>query len=94
MIRETITHTCPQCASLNIIKNGRNAKGKQQYRCQACGKSGVLNPRMPYPEAEKEKILAAYHERPSMRGIERMFGVAVATEGVFVGAMVDVGAAI
>jgi transposase-like protein len=61
---------------LNIIKNGRNAKGKQQYRCQACGKSGVLNPRVPYPEAEKEKILAAYHERPSMRGIERMFGVA------------------
>lgn len=83
MIREIITHECPHCASRNIIKNGRNPKGKQQYRCKACGKSGVLNPTVPYPEEEKEQILAAYHERPSMRGIERMFGVARQTLAVW-----------
>ena len=76
MIQEKITYGCPHCASLNIIRNGLNPKGKQQYRCKDCGKSGVLNPTVPYTEAEKEQILAAYHERPSMRGIERMFGVA------------------
>jgi len=83
MIREIITYECPHCASQNIIKNGRNPKGKQQYRCKDCGKSGVLNPTVPYTEEEKEQILAAYHERPSMRGIERMFGVARQTLAVW-----------
>jgi transposase-like protein len=58
------------------VKNGHSPKGKQQYRCTACGRSGVLNPGVPYTEAEKTQILAAYYERPSMRGIERVFGVA------------------
>ncbi len=76
MIRGLVAHVCPHCASLNIIKNRCNPKGKQQYRCKDCGKSGVLNPTVPYTEEEKARILAAYHERPSMRGIERIFGVA------------------
>jgi hypothetical protein len=58
------------------VKNGQSPKGKQQYRWKTCGRSGVLNPRVPYTEAEKTQILAAYYERPSMRGIERVFGVA------------------
>ena len=83
MIREIITHECPHCASLNIVKNGHSPKGKQQYRCKDCGKSGVLNPTVPYTEEEKEQILAAYYERPSMRGIERIFGVARQTLAVW-----------
>ena len=35
-----------------------------------------MNSGVPYTEAEKTQILAAYYERPSMRGIERIFGVA------------------
>jgi len=76
MIQETITYTCPHCASSNLVKNGHNAKGKQQYRCRDCGKSGVLNPSVRYTKAQKEQILQAYYERPSLRGIERIFGVA------------------
>src|SRR6266850_742521 len=76
MIQEVITHRCPHCRSLEVVKNGHNPQGKQQYRCKQCGKSGVLNPSVPYTEAEKAQILAAYYERPSMRGIERVFGVA------------------
>ncbi len=76
MIQEVITHGCPQCRSQEIVKNGHSPKGKQQYRCKACGRSGVLNPSVPYTEVEKSQILAAYYERPSMRGIERVFGVA------------------
>ena len=76
MIQETITHTCPHCGSSNLVKNGHNAKGKQQYRCKDCGKSGVLNPSVCYTAAQKEQILQAYYERPSLRGIERIFGVA------------------
>jgi len=76
MIQEVLTHHCPHCRSLEIVKNGHSPKGKQQYRCKACGHSGVLNPSVPYTEAQKAQILAAYYERPSMRGIERVFGVA------------------
>jgi transposase-like protein len=58
------------------VKNGHNPKGKQQYRCKECGRSGVLNPSVAYTPAQKTQILAAYYERPSLRGIERIFGVA------------------
>lgn len=76
MIQETITYTCPHCASANLVKNGRNAKGKQQYRCKDCGKRGVLNPSPRYTQEQQEQILQTYYERPSLRGIERIFGVA------------------
>jgi transposase-like protein len=83
MIQEVITHRCPHCRSRDIVKNGHSPKGEQQYRCKACGRSGVLNPGVPYTEAQREQILAAYYERPSMRGIERVFGVARQTLAVW-----------
>ena len=76
MIRQLVTYRCLHCHCEHIVKNGHHPKGKQQYRCKQCGKSGVLNPEVRYTEAPKEQILAAYHERPSLRGIERVFGVA------------------
>ena len=75
MIETKIEHECPQCQSKQLIKNGHNAQGKQQYQCKACGRRGVLNPSQVYTEADKERIIAAYYERASMRGIERIFGV-------------------
>lgn len=76
MIAETIIHTCRECGSTNIVKNGRNAYGNQQYWCKDCGKRAVLQPKPKgYSEAEKEQILSAYNERSSMRGIQRTFGV-------------------
>jgi transposase-like protein len=38
---------------------------------------------VPYTEDEKERIINAYYERPSMRGIERVFGVARQTLAVW-----------
>ena len=37
---ETVTRTvgCPYCAHDKVVKNGRNANGKQTYRCKECGK--------------------------------------------------------
>ena len=75
MVTELIIHICRRCGSPNIVKNGHNASSSQQYWCRACGKRSVLKPRRGYSEEQKEQILAAYHERPSMRGIERIFGV-------------------
>ncbi|HSN66673.1 MAG TPA: IS1 family transposase, partial [Fusibacter sp.] len=31
MIQEIITHRCRCCDSVNIVKNGHNAQGRQQY---------------------------------------------------------------
>ena len=75
MIAKLVIYTCRTCGSQNIVKNGHNASGSQQYWCKDCGKRGVLEPKRGYTEEQKEQILAAYNERSSMRGIQRTFGV-------------------
>ena len=75
MIQETITYQCTACSSTNIVKNGKNQYGKQQFKCKDCSKQAVLNPGEKYSQAQKEQILATYQERPSMRGIQRIYGV-------------------
>ena len=75
MIQVTIKHTCRACQSENIVKNGRNSCGKQQYRCKDCGTYKVLEPTVRYSEGRKEEILRAYQELASLRGICRVFGV-------------------
>jgi len=73
MIRKT--HRCRQCGSSDLVKNGHNASGSQQYHCKACEAYLVLDPDKGYSDEEKERILRAYRERGSMRAIERIFGV-------------------
>jgi transposase-like protein len=75
MIQVTIKHTCRACQSANIVKNGRNASGNQQYRCKGCGACKVLEPTVRYGAGRKEEILRAYQERASLRGVCRVFGV-------------------
>ena len=77
MIQSVITHHCIDCGSLNLEKNGTDYKGSQKYHCLDCDNYGTLNaqPRA-YPEFFKELVLRAYRERASMRGIERIFGIA------------------
>ena len=41
-----------------------------------CNAFGTLNPSVKYTPERKAEILSAYHERSSLRGIERTFGVA------------------
>jgi len=71
----TKQYVCRKCGSRNIVKNGHSGSGSPQYKCKACGTYGVLAPRRGYTEAQKEQIINAYYERPSMRGIQRIFGV-------------------
>ena len=71
----TITFECTKCGSLDIVKNGRTKAGKQKFRCNTCNCYGTLNPEEKYPAERREEILRAYHERSSLRGLERTFGV-------------------
>jgi len=75
MIITTIHHQCRKCGSSNIVKNGRNQCGSQQYLCKDCRAIGVLTPKQYYSPERQEEILRAYQERPSLRGISRIFGV-------------------
>jgi transposase-like protein len=75
MIEEKITYRCQACQSIELIKKGHSSSGKQQYPCKSCGRRGVVNPEARHSEAGKERILNAYFERPSMRGICRIFKV-------------------
>ena len=67
--------SCYHCGSENIVKNGKAPNGKQKYQCKDCGKSSRENPDFGYSEERKEEILNAYQERPSMRGISRIYGI-------------------
>ncbi len=72
----TQTANCRHCASTDTIRHGYTAEGKQRYRCRDCGRCFVENPASAaYDPARKEEILRAYHERASLRGISRVFGV-------------------
>ena len=72
----TVTFECTKCSGLDITKNGRTAKGKQKFHCRSCGAYGTLEPEVKYPPERQEEILRAYHERSSLRGLTRTFGVA------------------
>ena len=67
---------CLHCGSADLVRNGHSKKGKQRFQCRACKKYGRENPSgNAYDQNTKALILAAYHERSSIRGLSRTFGV-------------------
>ena len=67
---------CYHCGSENLKRNGFAPSGKQKYRCKDCGRASRENPSSKgYSDARQEEILRAYQERPSLRGLSRIFGV-------------------
>ncbi len=73
----TIKVICRHCGSANLARNGLTTNGKQRYLCADCGRRSRDNPQPNgYTEHERETILDAYHERSSLRGLTRAFGVA------------------
>ncbi len=76
MIQTTTTHHCSKCGSTNILLNGHNRYGKQQYVCKDCRCCRVLEPKARgYSEEAKERALRVYQERDSLRGAERALGI-------------------
>src|SRR5438128_4955 len=72
----TVNLTCRHCGGENIVRNGLTADGKQRFLCRDCGRRSRENPQPNgYTEQEREEILRAYHERSSLRGLARTFGV-------------------
>ena len=76
MIRSITTYKCSRCGSENIVKNGHNKCGNQQYRCNDCNAHRVLEPKSKYTDKHKQTVLRTCKERASMRGVERIFEIA------------------
>jgi transposase-like protein len=67
---------CPYCGSEDMVQNGHAPNGKQKYLCKTCRRQTRENPTPnAYSEKERERILKAYEERSSLRGLKRTFGV-------------------
>ena len=72
----TQTLTCAHCASVNMIRHGHARNGKCRFRCHDCNRTCTQNPATRRTDPKrKAQILAAYHERSSLRGLARVFKV-------------------
>jgi transposase-like protein len=73
----TVTLRCQHCASINLVRNGLAADGRQRYLCRDCQQRSREQPRTnAYSEEARKQILRAYGERSSLRGLTRTFGIA------------------
>jgi len=70
---------CTKCGSQNIISNGHNSAGKQQYHCKDCKAHRILESEKKYSESRKWEIIRTYLEGSSLRGLQRIFHIAYQT---------------
>ncbi len=75
MIKTIITYACPRCGSVNLVKNGRDYKGAQKFRCNDCRRYGTLQPSSQERGLIHRYVERAVRERLSLRGIERVFRI-------------------
>ena len=73
MITQTLL--CRLCNSSDLIRYGRTAAGYRRYRCKTCRRTFSDTPPSAHTDAFKKRVLAAYQERASMRGIARTFKI-------------------
>jgi transposase-like protein len=72
----TQTLHCPLCGRDHLISNGYAKNGKLRFQCKACKKHGRQHLVSDgYDEQAKARVLAAYHERVSIRGLRQVLGV-------------------
>ena len=76
MLQTIVTHECPRCGSVDLVKNGHDYKGDQKFHCKNCDRYGTLNAQKGYSQETRERVKQAVMERVSLRGIERIFGIA------------------
>jgi insertion element IS1 protein InsB len=67
---------CPRCSSEAIVKNGSIHTGKQKYKCKACGRQFVENPKHPAISDETKALIdKLLLEKIPLAGIARVTGV-------------------
>lgn len=89
MIRTIITHRCPKCGSVKLVKNGHDYKGSQKYHCKACGRYGTLNRQGNDHQQRQRQVKRGVLERLSLRGLERMLSLSRRTIGRWLEAWIE-----
>ena len=75
---------CSHCGSDKLVSNGHAKNGRLRFQCKGCKKYGRQDPGSnAYDEKTRAIILATYQERPSLRGLTRVFGVSRNTVSVW-----------
>jgi len=65
---------CRHCQSQNVIRHGKDKAERQRYLCHDCRRTFREQPgSRAYPDEFRERALAAYQERASLRGVCRIF---------------------
>ncbi len=68
--------SCPTCGSQAIVKNGQTRHGKQNYKCNDCGRQFVENPQWRrIPEETKVLIDRLLLEKIPLAGIARVLKI-------------------
>jgi insertion element IS1 protein InsB len=72
-------HSCPKCASKNIIKNGSTYHKKSRLKCKSCRYQFTLNPTKKYiTDATRALVRKLLLERIPLAGIQRVAEVSKA----------------
>jgi len=69
--------SCPSCRSTKIVKNGSTHYGKQNHRCNDCGRQFVLTNKHLIQAETRLLISKSLLERNSLRAICRIFSVSL-----------------
>ena len=75
MIQDIVTYECPDCGSLDLVKNGHDYKGSQKFHCKNCNRYGTLQAEKGYGQQRQAEVKRAVLERNSLRGLGRIFAM-------------------
>jgi len=75
MIQDIVTYECPDCGSLDLVKNGHDYKGSQKFHCKNCNRYGTLEVEKGYGQQRQDEVKRAVLERSSLRGLGRIFAM-------------------
>ena len=69
-------HSCPNCGSEAVSRNGQTRPRKQNYKCRECRRQFVLNPAWKAITPEQQELMQRMLvERISQAGIARVLQV-------------------
>jgi len=73
-----VRECCPECGSRDYKKDGHTHRGKQNHRCNACGRAFVMHPEPIIISTEKRELIKKLLlERIPLRGMCRTVGVSM-----------------
>ena len=76
LVMSFILPNCPDCASTNVVKNGKIHNSKQNYKCNDCGRQFVKDPQNKrIDDATKLLIDKLLLEKLPLAGIARVVDV-------------------